>query len=818
MSLLVGFATVTAAYTAALVLVRVVPDRSRTARSDAWAAGTALAMFSLFYGTFFLRSLLSGNYIAPSDSLDFGVADYLSPPGLWTGGIWSGYPIGADPQSLVWYPPLQLFRALRIDWNIFLISAYVIASTTCFLFVRRLTGSTVAGAFSGVACSFNALAIGYITNFNQLHAFAWVPLVLYGLQLIREGRLPVGAAVGAIAVALMWLAGHPQVPVYAMYLAGGFAAGSVIVDRPPLRATVRRMLCSAGALALGLAIAAVMLVPMIELSGYSPRADSSFELYSSSAVPARELLTLVAPFAFGGFWAAPAGVPYVGSTGDSGYLGLLPLALAAAAPFVVRRHRGDARVWVAIAVVEAVLSLGAATPLGTLFFYAPGFSRFQAPLRHLFLFSLSAVVAAGLAVAELIQSQRLGRVVATGVAIVTSIGLLGVVALAWGASDVGALFRTRPDAARWALAWPLLPGAAIAAVALAARVLTRGSKDVAYATVLIACATADLVMVHYRLPGRRFEYADIARTEAVLHPRMASLRAELHQSGGRVLATDGSKNPFLLPNLTRAWDVPAASGTGSLAISEYLDLLGMSTSGAVSRAALADAGTGVDLFSVRYALVRQDSELAADMQTQPTRWHRLENLHYEESDPDTFYTLFSNARALPRAWCVSRLIHVDAAGGMDAIRSGRAPDGSVFDPRVSALLESDPPAEWRDAFKGEPPRVRIERTPGGERFIVRTDHPCMLVISEVYYPWWRAALDESPGAVHRVNHAMLGILVRPGSHLVRLWMLPLSVWLGALISVSGVLLCAALVMRRDASPNSAARSSAAAADHSGHPS
>ena len=88
----------------------------------------ALFLYGLFYAAFFLQSFLSGNYIAPSDSLDFGVADYLSSPALWTQGMYSGYPIVADPQALTWYPVLRLFRALGADWNIFLIAAYVIAS------------------------------------------------------------------------------------------------------------------------------------------------------------------------------------------------------------------------------------------------------------------------------------------------------------------------------------------------------------------------------------------------------------------------------------------------------------------------------------------------------------------------------------------------------------------------------------------------------------------------------------------------------------------------------------------------------------------
>ena len=794
---LVTAGTVASAIIAALVLVRVTRQHQQTIRSDIGGAAAALLMFTLFYGAFFLRSLLSGNYIAPSDSLDFGVADYLSPPALWTDTIWSGYPVAADPQALMWYPLLRLFRALGIHWNIFLLSAYVIASTTCFMLVRRITRSAVAGTFSGIVCGFNALTIGYITNFNQIHAFAWVPLVLYGIQLIREDRYRAGAAIGAAGTAMMWLAGHPQVPVYATYLATAFSLGGVIVDRPPLGSGARRVVWSAITLALGLALAAVMLVPMIELSRYSPRATSSFELYSSSALPLRELLTLIAPFVFGGFWLAPDGVSYVGSTGDSGYVGVLALALAVCAPFALRQHRRDARLWMTLALVEALLSLGPATPLGVMFFYAPGFSGFQAPLRHLFLVSLCVAIASGLALAEFTDGRELrAKTVAGTVTAIAGLGVVCVIALALTASDVHALFERQPNYAAWAVAWPLIPGAALALIALtAARFSRNPSTPVVLAVLLIACETVDLAMVHYRLPGRRFEYADIVTGETILHPAMATLRAELKRDGQRVLASDGSRNPFLLPNLTRAWDVPAASGTGSLAINDYLDVLGMETSGAVSRASLAGADHGADLFGVRYTLVRQGSDLAADLQRRTDAWQAIRQLQYYDSDPDTFYTLFRNARALPRAWCVPRLTHVTSAEAIDAIRADRVPGGGSFDPRRQALLESDLPVGWHDDVSAtEPARVAIDRAGRDRQFIVQADRPCMLVVADVYYPWWRAAVDESPAEIYRTNHAMIGLVVPPGSHVVRLWMLPLSVWIGGVVSVAASVALAALII------------------------
>jgi len=310
---------------------------------------------------------------------------------------------------------------------------------------------------------------------------------------------------------------------------------------------------------------------------------------------------------------------------------------------------------------------------------------------------------------------------------------------------------------------------------------------------LLGVQVGDLAMLHYRLPGRRFEYADIPRAEVVPHPKMVALRSELERTTARVLATDGSKNQFLLPNLTRPWEIPAASGTGSLGLQRYLAVLRMDTSGAVSPETLSASDRGVDLFAIRYALVRQGSELAGDLERQPDRWQPIENLHYYESDPDTHYTLFRNLRALPRAWCVYHAVQVSQPEALSAIRVGRLPGGGAFDPSQSALAESGSMAGWHEGTAAGAGEVVVERT-SQNRYVVRSSTPCLLVIGEVYYPWWRVSIDDKPVELGRVNYTMLGVTVPPGSHVVRLSMAPVSVWIGGAISGTGLLLWGTLVI------------------------
>jgi hypothetical protein len=248
----------------------------RTRASDPRAFGWALLLYGLFYLAFFAKTLASGLEIASSDGLRFGFSTFLSPTTMWTDAMYSGYPIIADLQALSWYPVFQLVRALGLSWSMFGIVGYVLASTNAFLLVRRLTGSTVAGMLSGVVFGCSGIMLAHIDHFNLIHVAAWLPLVVYGLLLIRHDQRRGGAAVGAGAFGLMWAAGHPQLVVYGAYLCAALVVGWLWIDRPQPAVVRRQALWFAVAGVLGLAVAAVVILPAAELGALSRRAERNW--------------------------------------------------------------------------------------------------------------------------------------------------------------------------------------------------------------------------------------------------------------------------------------------------------------------------------------------------------------------------------------------------------------------------------------------------------------------------------------------------------------------------------------------------------------
>jgi hypothetical protein len=163
---------------------------------------------------------------------------------------------------------------------------------------------------------------------------------------------------------------------------------------------------------------------------------------------------------------------------------------------------------------------------------------------------------------------------------------------------------------------------------------------------------------------------------------------------------------------------------------------------------------------------------------------------------DADATVYENTHALPRAWLVGRrrvVPDVDAA-----LAAVQAPG---FDPRGEAVVDRDAAAPaWDDAPGGEA-RVTTERD--DEVVLeVRSDRGGLLVLGDLYWPAWRAAVDGVPAAIARVDYLFRGVAVGPGPHEVRFVYRATPVWIGAAVGAATI---GALLLGRRLKPTRPAR-------------
>jgi len=319
----------------------------------------------------------------------------------WTPLLGNGYPLLAEGQSGIFYPttlPFFLAFPLPLASNLTLLSTLAVALLGGYFLARIHGARPAAAAISALAYGLGAVMVLRLKHLNLVQVIAWLPASLACLELfLRSGR-----RTWALAIALVWtfqiLAGHP-------HAAGICALGVVLYALTRLASgQVHRPARAAGVLLgaglLSLMMSAVQWLPTAELLQVSLR-GRAFTWQEASAYPFRpvDLLRLVHPFAGGNPADASLPLDRIAETGvfweSNPYVGLVPLLLVLAAPFLRREKR---TAWLlGAAMLCVVMALGRSGGLYWLLWkFLPGFSLFRFPARFLILFSAFAALLAGL--------------------------------------------------------------------------------------------------------------------------------------------------------------------------------------------------------------------------------------------------------------------------------------------------------------------------------------------------------------------------------------------------------------------------------------
>jgi hypothetical protein len=323
---------------------------------------------------------------------------------LWTPDIFLGSPFFANAQTALLYPLNLVFLLWPVP-TAYAISLWLhtwLAALFTYLFARAaLSFGIPAALVAALAFGYGGFITGLAGHINQLQAAAWLPLLALLLwQTITRGSLRRGALTG-IVLAIQILAGHAQeayhtlvaLGLLTLLVAGGPRASrgeqpslptALSSWRPGLRALGRALGLYGFVVVLGLALAAVQLVPTAELQREGIRGGGlPYREAVSFSLPPPLLLQSLLP----GFWRNPYG-EYIG------YIGTVPLALAVLALAVAPAR------WVLVGGVLAgvglFLALGGYNPLYPLLYQlVPGLNLFRVPARWLFVYSFGAALLAG---------------------------------------------------------------------------------------------------------------------------------------------------------------------------------------------------------------------------------------------------------------------------------------------------------------------------------------------------------------------------------------------------------------------------------------
>jgi hypothetical protein len=665
--------------------------------------------------------------------------------------LYSGYPVQADPQTQLAYPPqlgmFALGRALgwpvypmrALEWEVLLHAWW--AAVGMFALLRGLRLGRWASLFGAIVFGFGGFMTGYVLLQIALQfSAAWAPWTLWALnRLARAGRLTPGpVALAAGAAGMSFLGGNAQIFLYTAYVSViAFVAWSREAGLSWRGLAIRGGLTGIASLAL----VAPALIPEALFTVSSTRAAASYD-FLSGGFPLNDIVSLVLPRVTAVWWPLHVGA----------------LALVAVATALRWRWR-DARLWILIAAGALLLSFGDhAIGFEMAYLAAPGYGQFRQQERHAFVIALALSIVAAQGVDALLADLPLRRrawLNGASRAIAALALLAGVVSVA-----AAVLVRLAPAVPA---ATPMLESIAMLTISLfAAAALWRWRATAAAASALFAAVL---------LFGLVFELGTANRNNP-----------ETAQKPAPALEAIGFLQPALAPGAP--WDarqvrinnhyglpLNGACVNGMSEIAGGSPIVDRAYAEFLKRA---PEDVAAKLLNVRYAVTWRGGMTTEQGVQIPARL--LTTGKFQGNDARLF-ALDWEPRGDRRAWVAPR---VTLEPGAEALYARLATPG--FDAFSEALV-------YEAVAAAGPARgtAAVEGTAiGYYKVRASSDAPGLLVVSEALLRNWRATVNGAPAPIVRVDGALIGVPIPAGESAVELSYRPDDLYAGLALCLATV--------------------------------
>ncbi len=353
----------------------------------------------------------------------------------WTSDILNGFPLLAEIQTGIFYPPnLLLFWLLPtpLAYNWLVILSLFIAGLSTYYYARLLNISILSAALSAVSFTFSAFFIMHIRHMTIINTACYLPTLFLLIELFFRKEQFRYIIITGIIFGLQILAGFPQVAYYSILSASAYfvvKAGYLLYQKlnTPIKKDKTKRLKKErqrlsnpllifalrwtiiykllGALIIiyliGVGLSAIQILPAYELAQNSERAGgTTFDYATLWAYHPKNLINFILPY----FWGDVANGTYQDVTTqlfweNAAYVGLLPFILAILAAIALFKTRSKVRFFAILFFISLLLVLSKYTPVFKFIWeFIPGFKFFRFPHRFILLceFSLAILAAFGL--------------------------------------------------------------------------------------------------------------------------------------------------------------------------------------------------------------------------------------------------------------------------------------------------------------------------------------------------------------------------------------------------------------------------------------
>ncbi len=328
---------------------------------------------------------------------------------LWNPHIFGGMSFIGNPVTSLFYPLNILFFILPLNLSftlVYVLQAFI-AGLFMYLFLKEFKLSRFSSFIGSLIFTFSAMMIVKIShgNFTQFLVASLIPLVFYSAELLLKYKKNIFIILLGFSLSLQMLAGHQQLFFYSSFTLALYICLKIIFNINK-KTKIKEFLKEKSkviskffiAFLIGILLSSIIFFPSLESVACSSRSSTSSneKFVESFAMHPKHMITMVLPYFFGSeigfpsentFWGAESnGFVYL-------YIGILPLFFLLVCLLFLKRK--EKHIFTIMAIVSLLIMLGFHTFVYPLIFkIIPGFNLFRGPQKFFTLFVFSTIILA----------------------------------------------------------------------------------------------------------------------------------------------------------------------------------------------------------------------------------------------------------------------------------------------------------------------------------------------------------------------------------------------------------------------------------------
>ncbi|MDP2649440.1 MAG: YfhO family protein [bacterium] len=705
---------------------------------------------------------------------------------LWNPYNFSGYPHLANWASAVFYPlHLSMLIFSKVQTLIFLkISAIILSGFFTYLYLRSILLSKYSSLAGSLFFSLSSTMLVWNAEIWQsAHSFLWLPLAFFSIEKLTRTKKFSYAVLLSLSIALSIIAGYIQPTIYLLILVLAYSLfRTLLIDKRNINNLVK---ISLGVI-IGLGMSGVQLLPGIESYLLSPRSMVGLkELNINFLVPLNQLVTFIVPDFFGNITTQNWFLTRPGQYYENMiYVGLVPLILSFFAPLYKK-----AKPYFIFFLFFAFVSLSLALDLPTsrmLYDFSVPFLSSAIPIRIVFVLSFAISILGALGLEWWIENSDNKKKLITLLPLLLVFAILGMFLFYAVKTDL----QIKGFPSNWYIISVRNSVIPIIVFIFCFSILLFGffKKSLRKILGLILCSV--FLVQSFLFSQKYFSFSQ----KIFLYPKAPALEFIKENQG--LYRYWGYGSASLANNFATVYKIYSPEGYDPVNIRAYNELLSSSRKakyeGIFSRSdallyPVADFPFEsskstkyriMDLLGVKYIGFEKSEFEKIDKK-------RLDLERFKKAWEDSNFIVFENLKVYPRVYLAS--FYLNIPDRKTAINKLYDPS---FDSRKTVILSEKIPLQ---GGVGEGSASIVSYSPNKVEVKVESEKSQIVVLSDAFYPGWKAEVNNKPSKIFLANAAFRGVFVPEGKSNIVFKYSPLSFYLGSFITFFSLIISGVIV-------------------------